>query len=89
MSQITSLQEDEITRLRQQLDLATKYPAVAQVIVLTYQECAWFLKCGPKTIRRYIVEGHLEARYMGGRHTPRVGLLELVRFVEDSPQVAV
>lgn len=89
MSQITSLREDEITRLRQQIDFATKYPVVAPVVQLTYQECAWFLKCGPKTIRRHVTDGHLEARYMGGRKTPRVGLLELVRFVEDSPQVAV
>jgi excisionase family DNA binding protein len=75
-------------RLRQQLELVNQHPAAFYAVELTYQEAAYLLKVSPRTIRRFVASGDLEAIWLGGKKmSPRIALLELERFLERSPKV--
>ena len=82
------LDSDGIRRVQSLLSMIKTTPELALVAGLTYQEVAHLLRVNPRTIRRYVASGQLDAYNLAGkRATPRVRLIDLHEFWQRSPRV--
>ena len=76
-----------IERIERMLRLAESYQSVLpEAMFFTIDEVADLLGASGRTARRYITDGHI--RPAGIEGSPRVTLVELIRFAKESPLAA-